>query len=149
MISLAYQNLLRTAQNHSLNIFLLLLILPLPLAEAQTVIIEDTDPCFLNVENFTNVFKACNLDDNFLQAAFLPFDWALGGYFSMVFVGVLILAVYLKYHKVIYTIYTGVLFLPVTFYLFPEVFISTAIILAFIGIGLLLWYAIVRQTKEY
>ena len=146
---MSLHNHLHLFTDHSFNIFLLLLILPLPLAEAQTVIIEDTDPCFLNVTNFTNVWQKCGLDDNFLGAAFLPFDWALGGYFSMVFVGILILAVYLKYHKVIYTIYTGVLFLPVTFYLFPEVFISTAIILAFIGIGLLLWYAIVRQTKEY
>ena len=71
----------------------------------------------------------------------------MGGNFGMVIVGVLVLMTYLKYHSVIYPIAIGIVYLPVAWFLFPEVFISTAIIFALVGVAIGIWWAYTRQTQ--
>lgn len=119
-------------------------------AYGQTTInVNETTPCFLNYTAGVNIWNNCGFDEDYLNAVLLPFEYVTGGYFSMILVSVLIGAVYISYKEVVYPILIGIIFLPFSFVLFPDVFIIWAIIMAFLGLGILVWYVYVKQTKDF
>jgi len=115
----------------------------------ETITVNQTTPCFLNYTAGADLWMNCGFDTDYLAASVLPFEYVTGGLFSMIVVSVIIGAVYLKYQKAIYPILIGVMFLPMSFVLFPESFVIWAIIMAFLAMGILVWYVFVRQTKEF
>lgn len=120
------------------------------IAFAQTTInVTETQPCFLNYTAGVDMWENCGFEDDYLAAALLPFEWVTGGLFSIIIVAILIMMSYIKYHNIIYPIMIGIIMLPISYFAFPPQFVSFAIILAFVGIGSLIWYILVRQTKEY
>ena len=67
----------------------------------------------------------------------------------MIVVGVIILAVYIKYQKAIYPMVIGIIFLPISYFVFPDLFIIWAIIVGVgAGIGLLIAWIFTSQTNE-
>lgn len=118
-------------------------------ASAQTITVNSTDPCFLNYTAGVELWENCGFDDDYLTFAFMPWEWITGGNFTMILVSVIILGSYIKYQKMVYPILIGVLFLPISYFAFPNVFLSWAVVMAFAGIGMLIWYAFIRQTREY
>lgn len=120
------------------------------MAYAQEIItVNETTPCFLNYTAGADLWNNCGFDTDYLAATILPFEYVTGGLFSMIIVSVLIGAVYMKYQKAIYPILIGVMFLPMSFFLFPETFVIWAVLMAFLAMGILVWYVFVRQTKEF
>ena len=67
----------------------------------------------------------------------------------MVLVSVIIGMTYLKYNNAIYPIIIGFTFLPVAWFAFPSVFLAWAVVMTGVAIGILVWYAYIKQTKEY
>lgn len=119
-------------------------------AEAQTIINVTQSPvCFLNETAGPWVWRDCGLGEDWLRATLLPFEWVTGGNFSMIIVSVFIVMSYLKYHKMIYPMMLGAFFLPISYFVFPDVFIMWALIMGFVGIGLMIAFIILKQTKEY
>jgi len=111
--------------------------------------VNETQPCFLNETAGAEMWLNCGYRDDYLKAALLPFEWITGGWFSMILVSIFIGITYIKYQKIIYPLIIGIIFLPVSFVLFPEQFVSFAMILAIVGIGFLIAYIYIKQTKEY
>ncbi len=123
---------------------------PFSEAQAQEVItVNQTTPCFLNYTAGVDMWENCGYDDDFLSASLLPWEWITVGYFSLIIVSIFVMFSYIKYHKIVYPIMIGVTFLPISFAFFPEVFLSFAFLMTFIGIGIMIWYIFIRQTKEY
>lgn len=120
-----------------------------PFADAQVINVTQAQPCFLNETAGPRVWENCNFDEDWLTAIMLPWQWITGGNFAMIFTGILILFSYIKYHKLIYPVLIGAVLLPTTYMFFPPPFISMAVILAFVGIGLTVAYIYLKQTKEY
>lgn len=114
----------------------------------QIIHINATTPCFLNSTAGPDMWQNCGAGTDYLKFALLPWQWVTGGYFSMILAAVLILAVYIKYHKIVYPILIGIAFLPISYALFPAQFINFAMIIAFLGTGLLLVHAFISQTTE-
>ena len=94
------------------------------------------------------MWKNCGADEDYLDFALLPFEWITGGFFSMILVSLLIMVSYIKYQKAAYPIIMGVMFLPVAFFLFPEVFVSWAAIMMAFTIAIFIYIAFIRQTRE-
>lgn len=125
-------------------LFLLPMIQP---AFAQVPIqVNATTPCFLNYTAGMDLWENCGADDDFLTFMLLPFEWITGGFFSMVLVSIIIIAVYLKYQKVLYAVMIGVFFLPVSYTLFPQIFLIWGLLMGAIGIIVALFYTLKRQT---
>ena len=118
-------------------------------AFAQTINVNSTVPCFMNYTAGPEIIQNCGLGEDYVRFALLGWEWITGGFFSMVLVAVFIFAVYIKYHKMMYPILIGVMFLPISWFLFPEVFFSWGVIMAFIGLGIGVWYIFIRQTKDW
>ena len=118
-------------------------------ASAQTITVNSTDPCFLNYTAGVELWENCGFDDDYLTFALMPWEWITGGYFTMILVSVIILGSYIKYQKMVYPVLIGVLFLPISYFAFPNVFLTWGVVMAFAGIGMLVWYAFIRQTREY
>ena len=53
----------------------------------------------------------------------------------MILISVIILAVYIKYHKAIYAVAIGVVFIPISFQFFPDQFWGFIIILVVLGVA--------------
>ena len=122
----------------------------LPEASAQEVItVNQTTPCFLNYTAGVEMWENCGYSDDYLSAALLPWEWITGGNFSMIIVSIFVLFTYIKYHKVVYPIMIGVIFLPISYFAFPDSFLSFSIIMVGVALGILIWYTFVKQTKEY
>ena len=118
-------------------------------AQAQTINVNQTTPCFLNYTSGVNIWEECGMDEDYLQGALIGWEWISGGYFSLVIVSLFVMMTYIKYHKVVYPIMIGVLFMPVSFFLFPDVFLTFALIMSGVAVAILLWYIFAKQTKEY
>lgn len=118
-------------------------------AYAQVVQVNGTQPCFFNYTAGPDMLENCGFGDDYVAFALLGWEWITGGNFSLALVSVIILGTYLKYHKAVYPILIGVMFLPISFFVFPDVFLGWAMVMAFIGVGILVWYAFIKQTKEY
>lgn len=133
-------------------LFLCLFILPLLPNDAfaqQLIPVNSTTPCFLNYTAGPHMWENCGADQDYIQFALLPWEWATGGYFSMIIVGIFITFSYIKYQKAIYPIMIGIIFLPVSYFWFPEVFVNWAAILAAFALCAILYKIFTRQTKEY
>lgn len=118
------------------------------LAYAQVdITLNETTPCFLNYTASYNMLENCNADDDYISWILSGWVWISGGYFPMIIVSLIIGTVYIKYNEVIYTVYIGMIFLPISYVFFPDVFLSWSIIMAFVGVGVLIWYAVIRQTE--
>ena len=133
---------------------LITIIIALPLvmdyAFAQQVVqVNQTTACFLNYSAGTDLWKNCGVDEDYLQAALLPWEWITGGNFSMIIVSLFVLISYIKYHKAIYPIIIGVMYLPIAFFVFPDTFLSFAFLMTGATFGILIWYIYIHQTKEY
>lgn len=124
-------------------ILLILAISPFLINEAyaqQTIIVNETTPCFLNATAGLAMWEQCGAADDFISFALLPFEWITGGYFSMILISIIILAVYLKYQKAIYPVAIGVVFIPIAFQFFPGQFWGFIIILVVLGVmGGIIW----------
>lgn len=90
----------------------------------------------------------CGFDKDYIKGSLTMWQYITGGYFSMIFVSILIGAVYLKYHKAIYVLAIGSLFLPISYGIFPEVFLAWAIIMSGIFIGAISWWIYISQSNE-
>ena len=95
------------------------------------------------------MWRNCGIQDDWLTFAMQPWQWVTGGYFSMILVSIIIMFTYIKYHKAIYPILIGIVFIPISYQFFPETFVIDAIILTGLEFAILIWYIYVRQTKEY
>lgn len=95
------------------------------------------------------MWRNCGADTDYLAFALLPWEWITGGYFSMLFVGLFMGITYIKYHKVMYPMLVGTLFLPIALALFPALFQSWAFILFWLGCAAALIFIILKATKEY
>ena len=126
----------------------------------QTIEVGETIPCFLPdvdsdgdgindmYSDTSNMWQSCGADQDFLTFALLPWEWVTGGWFSMIIVSMFIMISYVKYHNMLYPMLIGVLFLPVSYFVFPEQFIVWALVLGAVGFGLLLYYMYINQTRE-
>jgi len=95
------------------------------------------------------MWENCGFDEDFIAAALLPFEWVTGGIFSMIIVVILIFMTYMKYRTVMYPIAIGIIFLPISYFQFPDVFISYALVLTGIGVAAMIYTALVIRTKDY
>lgn len=118
-------------------------------ASAQTITVNSTTPCFLNYTAGWHVWQNCGADVDYIRFALIGWEWISGGFFSMVFVAILILFTWIKYQKIAYPMMIGVMFLPVSYFLFPSVFITFAFVMFGLGMAIFVWYAFIKQTKEY
>ena len=135
----------------------------MPVAYAQEqVTVAPTDPCFFQivpdvpgtanpktVEDARLMWDDCNAEEDFLEFALRPFQWVTGGYFSLIIVTILIIFTYVKYHNALYPVVIGTMFLPVSYFVFPDTFLSHALILVAIGLAAAITVGLVRLTKEY
>ena len=94
------------------------------------------------------MFKNCGGGTDYLTMALQGWQWVTGGWFSMILVAIFTAFSYIKYHKVIYPIIVGTLFLPIAWFLFPTQFLTFAFILAGVGIAILIYYIFISQTNE-
>jgi len=126
-----------------------LLFIPVASAQEVVVTVNQTEPCFLNYTAGSDLWQNCGVSDDYLDFALAPWEWITGGYFSMILVSLFIMVTYIKYQKAVYPLMLGVIFLPVSFFLFPDVFLTWGIILTAFTAGIFIWYAFIKQTKEY
>ena len=119
-------------------------------AHAQSIInVTGTTPCFLNETAGPWVWRDCGLDDDYLKAMLLPWEWITGGNFSGIIAALFILFSYIKYHKALYPILVAVFMLPISYFVFPDTFIIWGTIFAFVAVGFTAGFIILKQTKEY
>ena len=119
-------------------------------AQSTVTIIGDDpnlQPCFMNMTAGAQMWKNCGASDDYLDFALAPFEYITGGYFSMILVTIFIIMSYIKYHTVLYPMLIGLLFLPVSFTLFPDTFLTYAITLFAVGTGGLLAWILIWRTK--
>ena len=114
-----------------------------------TIPVNQTEPCFLNYTAGSDLWQNCGVSEDYIAFALAPWEWISGGYFSMIVVSLLIMVSYIKYHKASYPMMIGVMFLPTTYFLFPDIFLTWGIILTIFASGIFIWYAFIKQTKEY
>ena len=120
-----------------------------PAFAQQSITVNSTTPCFLNYTAGVDMWQNCGYGDDYVEAALLPWEWITGGNFSMLLGSIFIMFTYIKYHKAVYPILIGVMMLPLSYFVFPDAFLSWAILMAFVTIGILIWYVYIKQTKEY
>ena len=121
----------------------------LPWAHGQTITVPEASPCWENATaKGIEIWKNCGLGTDYIATATLGFDWVLGGNLAMAVVGVLMLAVYMRYHVAVYPMLIGIMFLPVAWFLFPDSFITFGLILTSVGIGIAIWVIFVKQTRS-
>lgn len=94
------------------------------------------------------MWQNCGFGKDFIKASLTPWEWVTGGWFSMIFVCILIGITYLKYQKASYPLIIGTVFLPISFSLFPQVFLAWAIIMVGMFIGIIAWYVLIAQANE-
>ena len=121
-----------------------------PVAHAQTSItVPEAAPCFMNYTAGVNMWDQCNFEDDWLTAALLPWEYITGGYFSLILVSIFILFTYIKYHNMLYPMVIGMLFIPISYFVFPAEFITFAVLMVAMVFGIAIFYAVTKQTKEY
>lgn len=112
-----------------------------------TVVVEDTTPCFMNYEASTEMWQNCGFEEDFIKATLMPFEWVMGGYFTLVIVSILIIITYIKYQTVIYPLAIGVVMLPISSWAFPDMVIGYGLILAAVGVTAVIKIIVFKQTK--
>jgi hypothetical protein len=114
----------------------------------QTIVLNSTQPCVMNQTAGANLWSNCGMATDWLSVVMEPWQWVTGGWFTMILVSVIILMIYIKYQKMMYTLLVGLFFIPMSYYFFPPSFTNFAIIMVFLGVGLLVGWIIVSQTNE-
>ena len=119
-------------------------------AQNTVTIIGDDEltPCFLDMDAGASMWENCGADEDYLDFALMPFEYITGGYFSMIIVTIFIIMAYIKYHNVLYPILIGLLFIPISYTFFPEVFLTYALTLVAIAFSGLLIKMIVWRTRN-
>ena len=107
-----------------------------------------TTPCFLNYTAGYHMIEDCNPDGDYMKWALSGWQYITGGFFPMILVSLIIGLVYIHYKEAIYAIYIGMVFLPISFMFFPQVFVAWGILMAFSAIGILIWYAITKNVDK-
>lgn len=119
-------------------------------AFAQTTVqVPESTPCFLNYTAGPEMWRNCGITEDYLQTALMPWEYVTGGNFTLLFVSLVVLGVYIKYHNTIFPILIGTFFIPLSVAVFPTQWLNWAIILGGLAIGIKIWDAFVKQTKEY
>jgi hypothetical protein len=142
------------AQHLTIAILFLLMTSPFLLSGGQEAYAQSSlnvtasQPCFLNyTANGLEMMQNCGLDEDYLRATTVGFDWVTGGLWPLIVVTVLIVMTYLKYQNGIYPLAIGIVFLPIAGAFFPAQFISYAVVIgAVIGVGALVTMFIKRTT---
>lgn len=114
----------------------------------QTIILNGTTPCILNQTAGVDLWKNCGMDVDWIRTAMMPWQWVTGGWFSMILVSIFVVMTYIKYQKMVYPLLVGVFFIPISYVLFPPSFINFAVIMAFLGVGLITSWIFISQTNE-
>ena len=109
---------------------------------------ESTQPCFLNMTAGASMWSNCGADEDYLDFALMPFEYITGGYFSMIIVTIFVIMAYIKYHNVLYPILVGLLFIPISYTFFPEVFLTYALILVAIAFTGLFARMVIWRTRN-
>lgn len=120
----------------------------LQLVTLQTIIVNSTSPCFFNQTAGADMFQNCGGAKDYLTMILSGWQWVTGGFFTMLLVSILVAFTYIKYHKGIYPLLIGVLYLPISWFMFPSQFIVFAGIFAAVYIGIIIWYIKTSQTNE-
>ena len=118
-------------------------------AFAQTIQVNQTTPCFLNYTAGIHVWDNCGMDEDYLKAALIGFEWVTGGYFSLILAGIFILFTYIKYHKAIYPIIVGVSFIPLSVFLVPDQWWMFALAMAALGLFAGMLKAVKNHTSDF
>lgn len=130
--------------------YLLLLLSPLLMQQAfaqEIIIVNETVPCFLNQTAGIEMWENCGADEDTVAFMLLPFEWITGGYFTLIIVSIILLAVYLKYHKVIFAVGAGAVLIPYVFQLFPDQWLSFAMIMVAVGLAATVLWMIRDQIR--
>lgn len=130
-------------------LFAFLIITPFFISDAfaQQIIVNSTTPCFLNYTAGLEMWENCDAASDPISFAMMGFEWITGGYFTMILVSVIILAVYIKYQKVIYPVAIGVVMLPISFQFFPDEFWGFIIIVVVLGVTAAITWMIKEQVR--
>ena len=94
-----------------------------------------------------SLLSNCSMYERFLNAALLPFEYITGGYISAIFWGVIVGAVYLKYHSSILAALVGIPVLLISSIVLPsgaEVAIPLLIITT---IAVAIYYIVYRMPR--
>ena len=114
----------------------------------QTIIVNSTAPCWQNQTAGPDMFQNCGGAKDYLTMALTGWQWVTGGWFSMILVSIFVAFAYIKYHKAIYPLIVGTLFLPIAWFLFPTQFLTFAFIFAGVVAAILIHYIFISQTNE-
>ncbi len=125
------------------------LLLLLNVVTLQIIEVPETTPCFMNFSAGASIWKNCGMGEDYLESALLGWEWVTGGFFSLILVSLFIMISYIKYHKAVYPLLIGLIFLPFSFFLFPDVFLTFGFIMMIVTTTILVWYIYIKQTKEY
>ncbi len=135
--------------NSLVYLILIIGLIGFPNVYAQTIQVNETEPCFLNYTAGARIFQQCGFTDDWLEASLIGFEWVTGGYFSFIFLGVIVMATYIKYHKVLYPLIIGIFFLPVAWTLIPTEFWVYLILLVGASLIFTIWKIVKNQTTEF
>ncbi len=114
----------------------------------QAIQVNTTEPCFLNFSAGANMWQQCGMGEDYLETVLLGWEWITGGYFTMVLIGLFSLISYIKYHKAIYPLMILVMFLPVSYFLFPVELVVFIGLFTIALIASLLFFIFRNQTRE-
>ena len=109
---------------------------------------ESLEPCFMNMTAGAQMWKNCNANEDYLDFALAPFEYITGGYFSMIIVTVFVIMSYVKYHTVVYPILIGIMFIPISYTFFPDVFVNYALIMVSIAFTGMIAKMIIWRTRN-
>ena len=112
--------------------------------------ITASTPCFLNyTAQGIEMWQNCGMDEDYIRATTVGFDWVTGGLWPIILVSVLIVMTYVKYQNGIYPLAIGIMFLPIAGYYFPDQFVSYGIVIgALIAVGAIV-KMFIKQTTDY
>ena len=96
----------------------------------------------------TEMWKNCGFDSDFIKATLMPFEYVMGGYFTLVIVSILVMIVYIKYQTVIYPLLIGFVMLPLSWWAFPEMIMGYALILAALGFTAIIKHIVLKQASR-
>lgn len=118
-------------------------------AYGQTDIeVDETMPCFMDYDAGPQMWENCDFAGDPLGATLLGFEWVSGGLFSMIVVALIVVMVYIKYHTVIYPMAIGIVMLPTSYFIFPDVFLSYAFVLIAVAAAGGIYLVYVRATSD-
>ena len=109
---------------------------------------ESLQPCFMNMTAGAEMWNNCGANEDYLDFALMPFEYITGGYFSMIIVTIFVIMAYIKYHNVLYPMLIGLMFLPISYTFFPDVFLVYAVALFAVGGGSALVYVVLWRTRN-